>query len=373
MKIFQATELNHLFSALHESGYDIIGPAFHNEAVIYAKISSPIELPQGYTDEQEPQHYRLIKDHSNSYFKYAVGPQSWKKYLFPPQLKMFSTKQEGETFDIIPMEHEFRPLAFLGVRPCELAALHIQDKVFTGDSYKDSYYLEQREKSLVITVNCTRSVSTCFCASMDTGPRAKSGYDISLTEVENDGAHYFLIDAKSEKGENILKSFSSKVSLKDASSDEVGIADDLIEKNAISQQRLLNKEGMKGLLQANATSAQWDEIATRCLSCANCTLVCPTCFCSTVEDVTDLTGDHSERWRKWESCFTYEFSTVHTKPVRSTITAKYRQWMTHKLDTWYDQFDSSGCVGCGRCITWCPTGIDITAEARKMELGRAGV
>jgi ferredoxin len=191
--------------------------------------------------------------------------------------------------------------------------------------------------------------------------------------VENDGAHYFLIDAKSEKGENILESFALKVSLKDASTDEVGIADDLIEKNAISQQRSLNKEGMKGLLQANATSAQWDEIASRCLSCANCTLVCPTCFCSTVEDITDLTGDHSERWRKWESCFTYEFSTVHTKPVRSTITAKYRQWMTHKLDTWYDQFDSSGCIGCGRCITWCPTGIDITAEARKMELGRASV
>lgn len=367
MKIFQATELNHLFSALHESGYDVIGPKFYNEAIIYAKISSPIELPQGYTDEQEPQHYRLKKDGHNLYFNYAVGPQSWKKYLFPPQLKMFSTKKGGDTFDIIPTEHEFKPLAFFGVRPCELAALHIQDDIFTGESHKDSYYQEQREKSIVITVNCTRSASTCFCASMDTGPRAKGGYDISLTEVENDGAHYFLIDAKSEKGEKIMGPLGSKTALNDASHEEIKTADELIERNAGSQKRSINKEGMKGLLQANATSARWDEIASRCLSCANCTLVCPTCFCSTVEDTTDLTGDHSERWRKWESCFTYEFSTVHSKPVRSTITAQYRQWMTHKLDTWYDQFGTSGCVGCGRCITWCPTGIDITAEAGKME------
>lgn len=367
MKIFQATEFNQLFNALHESGYDIIGPKFHNEAIVYTQISSPIELPQGYTDEQEPQHYRLKKDDHSLYFNYAVGPQSWKKYLFPPQLKMFSTKRDGETFDIISTEHEFRPLAFLGVRPCELAALHIQDKVFIEDSHKDSYYLDQREKSIIITINCTRSTSTCFCASMDTGPKATSSYDISLTEVENDGAHYFLIDSKSEKGENILKSFASKISLNDASQDEISIADKLISNNAKSQKRSINKDNMKGLLQANATSTQWNEIATRCLSCANCTLVCPTCFCSTVEDVTDLTGDHSERWRKWESCFTYEFSTVHGKPVRPGISSKYRQWMTHKLDTWYDQFGVSGCVGCGRCITWCPTGIDITAEAGKME------
>lgn len=368
MKIFQAMELNRLFDTLHESGYDIVGPRYHNEAIIYANISSPHELPQGYSDEQEPQHYKLNQNGHNLYFDHAVGPQSWKKYLFPPQLKMFSTKREGNTFDIIPTEHEFKPIAFLGVRPCELAALHIQDKVFIEDNHKDSYYLKQREKSLLIAVNCTRSVSTCFCASMDTGPKAKEGYDISLTEVENDGAHYFLIDSKSKKGEAIINAFASKIPLNDASPEEIKVADNMIDRNAGSQKRSINKDNMKGLLQTNATSTQWDEIATRCLSCANCTLVCPTCFCSTVEDITDLTGDHSERWRKWESCFTYEFSTVHGKPVRSEIKSKYRQWMTHKLDTWHDQFGTSGCVGCGRCITWCPTGIDITAEAGKMEL-----
>ncbi len=367
MKIFQAMELNRLFDALHESGYDIVGPKYHNESIIYTYISSPHELPQGYTDEQAPQHYRLNKNGHNLYFNYAVGHQSWKKYFFPPQLQLFSTRKEGSQFKIIPVEHKIKPLALLGVRPCELSALHIQDRIFMEDEHTDPYYTEQREKSLVITVNCTRSASTCFCTSMGTGPRAASGYDISLTEVANDGTHYFLIDAKSEKGETIIKIFASKIPLTDANPEEIRTADELIEKNAASQTRSIDKDKMKGLLQSNAASSQWDEIATRCLSCANCTLVCPTCFCSTVDDVTELTGDHAERWRKWESCFTNEFSLIHHKPVRGSTKGKYRQWMTHKLDTWHDQFDSSGCVGCGRCITWCPVGIDITAEAARME------
>ena len=103
-------------------------------------------------------------------------------------------------------------------------------------------------------------------------------------------------------------------------------------------------------------------MAERCLTCGNCTLVCPTCFCTNVEDVGDLTGDHAERWRVWDTCFSVDYSYIHGGSVRPSGRARYRQWLTHKLATWHDQFDSSGCVGCGRCITWCPVGIDITQE-----------
>jgi Fe-S oxidoreductase len=98
-------------------------------------------------------------------------------------------------------------------------------------------------------------------------------------------------------------------------------------------------------------------------------MVCPTCFCTTVEDVSDVTGDHAERWRRWDSCFTLGFSYIHGGSIRNSGKARYRQWMTHKLASWIDQFGTSGCVGCGRCITWCPVGIDITEEARAIRDG----
>jgi ferredoxin len=101
-------------------------------------------------------------------------------------------------------------------------------------------------------------------------------------------------------------------------------------------------------------------------------MACPTCFCSSVEDTSDLTGEHAERWQKWDSCFNPDFSYIHGGEVRKTTASRYRQWMTHKLSTWFDQFGTSGCVGCGRCITWCPVGIDLTEEVRKMRQAEGG-
>ena len=126
--------------------------------------------------------------------------------------------------------------------------------------------------------------------------------------------------------------------------------------------RSLDTDGLKELLQGNPNHPRWDDVAARCLTCANCTMVCPTCFCTTVEDHTDLTGADRRAGRKWDSCFTLDFSYIHGGSVRNRSKSRYRQWMTHKLASWIDQFGTSGCVGCGRCITWCPVGIDITAE-----------
>jgi ferredoxin len=95
-------------------------------------------------------------------------------------------------------------------------------------------------------------------------------------------------------------------------------------------------------------------------------MVCPTCFCTTPEDITDVTGEHAERWERWASCFELDFSYLHGGSVRQSGVGRYRHWITHKLSTWYDQFGHSGCVGCGRCIAWCPVGIDITEEAARL-------
>ena len=128
--------------------------------------------------------------------------------------------------------------------------------------------------------------------------------------------------------------------------------------------KVLDTTDIKGLLYRNYENPRWIEVANRCLTCGNCTLVCPTCFCNTIYEATDLAGKHAERWRKWDSCFNVDFSYIHGGSIRSSPMSRYRQWMTHKLATWIDQFGTSGCVGCGRCITWCPVGIDITEESR---------
>jgi ferredoxin len=123
------------------------------------------------------------------------------------------------------------------------------------------------------------------------------------------------------------------------------------------------------LLYGNLDSPQWDLIAQRCLSCTNCTMVCPTCFCVDVQDLSDLSGQNTERQRIWDSCFNTDFSHVHGGNTRPNIRSRYRQWLTHKLASWVDQFGELGCVGCGRCITWCPVGIDLTEEITAIREG----
>jgi ferredoxin len=195
---------------------------------------------------------------------------------------------------------------------------------------------------------------------MDTGPMVTTGYDLALTEILEDSRHEFLIETGSEQGEQI----ASEMSTHAASAEDVDAGRRMVERAVQQMGRVMQTDGIKELLYRNMEHPRWESVAARCLSCANCTMVCPTCFCSTVEDVTDLTGDHSERWRRWDSCFTADHSYIHGGMVRPTTLSRYRQWMTHKLATWIDQFQTSGCVGCGRCITWCPVGIDITEEVR---------
>jgi ferredoxin len=169
-----------------------------------------------------------------------------------------------------------------------------------------------------------------------------------------------LADAATPTGDEILAEISSQP----ATREQIAAATAAVETAASHMGRTMPTSGLKELLYRNVENPRWDALAERCLSCANCTLVCPTCFCSTVEDCTDLAGQRAERIRKWDSCFTTDFSYIHGGSVRATPRSKFRQWMMHKLAYWNDQFGTSGCTGCGRCITWCPVGIDITEEVR---------
>jgi sulfhydrogenase subunit beta (sulfur reductase) len=152
------------------------------------------------------------------------------------------------------------------------------------------------------------------------------------------------------------------VASRPASDAEVADGARRVEAAADRMGRTLETRGLAEALLRSLDHPRWDAAAERCLACGNCTLACPTCFCTTVEDTTDLTGAFAERTRRWDSCFTLDLSYIHGGPVRPSLRSRYRQWATHKLATWAGQFGTAGCVGCGRCITWCPAAIDLTEE-----------
>jgi ferredoxin len=355
--IIEKDRLQNLLDALSSRGYQVIGPMVEREAIVYGPVSRISDLPEGYIDEQEGGHYRLRKTSNKTLFQYVVGPHSWKRFLFPPQQRLWRAKKNGVGFSIEAEPTEPVKYAFLGVRPCELAAIGIQDKVFDNGEYADSGYNARRKNAFLIAVNCTRAGDTCFCASMDTGPSALEGFDLCLTELWDESSQRFLAQSGSPEGDEIL----AKVSHRKAKLDEIKAATRLTNEAATSMRRRMHPNAAD-ILKRNPEHPRWLDVATRCLNCANCTLVCPTCFCSTVEDVTSLDGSEAERVRRWNSCFTLDFSYIHGGPIRREGSARYRHWITHKLSYWQEQFGTSGCTGCGRCITWCPVGIDITEE-----------
>jgi ferredoxin len=354
-----------LFEVLVERGYRVVGPTRRDGAISYEEIGSVDDLPIGVADSQDAGTYRLEAQDDAALFGHAVGPYAWKKFLYPAELRLWSAERRNGVMRMIPEPPDAPRYAFLGVRACDLRAIQIQDEVLLGGEYVDPVYRARRERCLIVGVNCGRASGTCFCVSMNSGPELSSGYDLVLTEVLDAERHYFVFEAGSEQGGKILADLPHRP----ADADETSAAAGVVERTAWEMGRRLETESLPEFLRDNREHARWQEIALRCLNCPNCTMVCPTCFCTTVEDTTSLTGDHAERWRKWDSCFTMSFSYVHGGSVRPSAAARYRQWMTHKLSAWHDQFGSSGCVGCGRCITWCPVGIDITEEVRTMRAG----
>jgi len=356
-----------LFKALNRAGYDIIGPTVREGAIVYDRISKVEELPIGWTDRQGGGKYRLERRSDEALFGYNVGPFSWKKFLFQPHERLWTATRDGSAFKVRVEPNDGRPMAFLGMRACELAALTIQDKVFTGGPAVDPSYEARRTHVLRVAVQCGVAGANCFCTSMGTGPGVSGGADLVLTELVKADSHTFLIEVRTEAGRAAVAGLA--VHAGSSSVDEE--AKQVVEKTRKAVTKTMNTDKIRDLLLTNLDHPRWELVAKRCLACTNCTMVCPTCFCSTHEEVPILGTNAVERWRRWDSCFNLQFSELHGQSVRKSTLSRYRQWLTHKLASWHDQFGMSGCVGCGRCITWCPVGIDLTEEVAAIRVPAA--
>jgi ferredoxin len=355
--------IDELIERLRARGYRVLGPTVRNGAIAFDEVRSLAELPVGRRDEQEPGRYRLVPGLAGEVFGVVNGPGALKPLVFAPREPLVAMHREGRDVRVEPVDPPAPRLAVLGVRACDLAGLAVQDRIFLHDQVRDTHYAARRSNLFLVAVQCTRSVSTCFCTSMGTGPRAEQGFDLALTEL----ADGFVVASGSAAGAALLADWPLPAAEPTAEAE----ASARVDACATGMQRHLDTGDLRRLLHDNQHHPRWDDVAQRCLSCTNCTMVCPTCFCHAVTDAAELSGATTERVRQWDSCFSYEHAHVHGKNYRPLIRDRYRQWLTHKLASWIDQFGTSGCVGCGRCITWCPVGIDLTVEVAAIRASAA--
>lgn len=336
-----AESLKRLFEEVKGRNYRIIGPKIHEGVIRIQLLERFEEIPYGYGDEQAPGHYRLSKGDGH----FRNGPDSPKYYLYPPELILFIIKPD---WSIKHPGHEFPKTAFFGIKPCDLAAIKIMDKVH--ESLVDSYYLNARMDLLLIVENCISPGHTCFCATMRTGPTATYGFDIAYTRLDNE----VLFQPGSDSGVELL----TELDLEPASVESLDKLGETIKRAAEIARGNFSIENLPETLEANMESEVYNRLAERCFGCANCNMVCPTCFCFDVLDEPELDGS-AKRVRIWDGCHSYSYAQVAGGHFRKDLWARYRHWILHKFIYWLRQFGSFGCVGCGRCITWCPAGIDI--------------
>jgi len=349
-------DLQRLISLLASEFDEVIGPVAVDGVIRLRQIESVNDLPIGVTEDQETAFYRLRDTGTLRRFSYGLGPDSLKAIVHPPRSPVWTMRRRDGTLVVDQALHGTTTRAVIGARACDLRALDVLERTQTGGDHADPAFVAHRQGLFLVAVDCTHPAPTCFCETAGGGPVADHGYDLALTELGHTGGIVDLVRVGTDRGRAVI--------------DALHLAE--APPGLVQRHEFRLDPAPRGFIRElpddtadvvrRPDHPHWDDVAERCLTCGNCTAVCPTCFCTDMEDLVGLDGETADRTRVWDTCFSMEYSQLGPGPHRSTPASRYRQWLSHKLGTWHDQFGESGCVGCGRCITWCPVGIDLTAE-----------
>jgi len=342
--------LNGLILNLQRQGFTVVGPSLAEGVVRLKELKGAGDLASGVVDIQGPGSY-VLGGESASVFASVNGPDSPKMYLHPGEVELSRLVDKGSGVEPVSVFRSDKKYAFFGIRPCDLRGVEVMDRTMLMPGFEDPIYSALRHDSIFIVANCTRAGENCFCASMGTGPAAESGYDVALTELPQK----LLYDIP-ERSMGLFQG----IELRPATEEELHEGEEMVRRTRERMGRTISAKDPARRMYAALDSRVWEKAAERCLACANCTMVCPTCFCNTIVDRTDLRDASVSRVRVWDSCLSKDFVYSAGGNPRQDRISRYRQFVMHKFAYWPDEFGTYGCVGCGRCITWCPVGIDIT-------------
>ena len=325
--------------------YDLFAPVQLTEGVsVYKKVDHPDEVDLTHPNPQKPM----------------------KEVFFPQSETMFRYEKVGEQNQVVSTEEVKRERIILGARPCDIQAVSLMDEVFSGKEYTDVYYINKRNITTIIGMACGHPFSTCFCSSTGGGPFLRNGSDLFFIDL----GESFLVEFLTGKG----MTFQKNKFFGEASTEEINLAKALEEKALHKTDASVPVKGIEKRLDLMAESPFWDRVHEKCIGCRVCTYLCPTCHCFDIVD--EALTNKGQRVRNWDSCLSslYSLETSGHNP-RPTNRERTRQRIMHKFNYFPKNFGRIACVGCGRCILYCPVHFDIRqainwTSAKRLKLQR---
>lgn len=269
-----------------------------------------------------------------------------KKLFFTPEEKLFSFTENDIQEALPSLEKE----VLFGVHPCDLAGLNVMDTIYSA-APQDNHYMRRRSRTLIVGLSCLPD-KHCFCESMGTDS-PKKGYYLFLTDIGD----YYFVQVQTPEGLELID--LDKGLFSPASSELRERFKQFWSYRSTCFTNKFESDNVPAIVDMEWDNKLWDELAQRCLSCGNCTPVCPTCYCFDIVDISSLDGKSGERKREWDSCQIVSFAKVAGDfNFRPGPVDRLKFWYRHKLHGFDDPYGFPTCVGCGRCTVSCPSGID---------------
>lgn len=335
-------DLERLVTELKLRGLKLLSYKLRGDMPLFWEIDSIQDTPLGYSDVQNPGSYQLIRE-EEGFFRHTQ--YSIKNILHPPVQEVLKI---SEDFTVAQSMAEYSPTALFGVKPCDLASLKVLDRILEGD---DAYKARRNGVELIVVEECVKPGGTCFCGSMGTGPAASGGYDLAYARLGS----VVVFKVGSDRGLGIVENLKLSPAPDHVVNEYLKVME---EARRESSKAPSIEEVSKALEKAVGLEELWRDLSARCVGCTNCNMVCPTCFCSEFVDYVKLSGE-ANRARQWFGCLSYTYGQIAGMHYRPELFMRYRHFILHKFLFYQKQVGLPGCVGCGRCITWCPMGIDL--------------